>query len=85
VTPCLQFQLWKKNLMTKLYRLGSTEFVHAPGLVAWAINGAHFRKDRAAMINVIEKTWSIPHIAAFALVTGEVPYTVENDAVVFTA
>jgi hypothetical protein len=69
----------------KEYRLGSAEFVHAPGLVAWAINGAHFRDDRAAMINVIEKTWSIPHVAAFALVTGEVPYTVDGETVVFTA
>ena len=71
--------------MAKEYRLGSAEFVNAPGLVAWAINGAHFQKDRSAMINVIEKTWSIPRVAAFALVTGEVPYTVDGDTVVFTA
>lgn len=69
----------------KEYRLASAEFVHAPGLVAWAINGAKFQKDRMQMISVIEKTWSIPRVAAFALVTEEVTFTLDGDTVVFTA
>jgi hypothetical protein len=71
--------------LVKTYRLGSTEFVSAPGMVKWAINGAKFRKDRDAMIKVIAETWNVPRPAAFALVTGEVPFTLDGETVVFTA
>jgi len=57
----------------KTYRLGSNEMVSAPGMVAWAINGAHFEKDRAQMIRVITDGWHLPEAAARALVTGKVP------------
>lgn len=69
----------------KTYRLGSAEFVYAPGMVKWAINGAKFKKDRKAMVNVIVKTWSVPTHAATALLLEQVPYTIEGEAVVFTA
>jgi hypothetical protein len=59
--------------------------VHAPGLIAWAINGAHFMKDRPAMIRVVSKTWNIPEDAARKLVTKKVPHTIENETVVFSA
>jgi hypothetical protein len=67
----------------KQYRLASAEFVSAPGLVKWAINGAAFKKDRAAMVNIIAKTWGVPTDAAVALLTQQVPYTIENETVVF--
>lgn len=67
-----------------IYRLGSAEMVYAPGLIKWAINGAKFEADRPAMIDVITATWSIPPEAAMALVMERVPFTVENEAVVFT-
>jgi len=69
----------------KTYRLGSSKIFHAPGMVAWAINGAHFKKDRPAMIRVIADGWNVPEDAARALVTKQVAYTVENETVVFTA
>lgn len=59
--------------------------VSAPGMVAWAINGAHFKKDRPAMVRVIASGWNVPDDAALALVTKAVPYTIENETVVFTA
>jgi hypothetical protein len=59
--------------------------VNAPGLIAWAINGAHFKADRPAMVNIVSKTWSIPEDAARKLVTKQVPHTIENETVVFTA
>lgn len=68
----------------KQYRLGSAEMVSAPGMVKWAINGAKFEKDRPAMIDVIAATWSVPPEAAMALVMEQVPYTVENETVVFS-
>lgn len=67
------------------YRLGSSEMVGAPGIVAWAINGAKFAKDRKTVINVIVQTWGIPEPAARALVTEKVPHTIDDGAVVFTA
>lgn len=71
--------------IAKVYRLGSGNMIGAPGLVAWAINGAKFKRDRETMINVVAATWNIPEDAARALVSGDAHYTVENDAVVFTA
>ena len=68
----------------KQYRLGSNESVSAPGMVRWAINGAHFEKDRAQMINVIASTWGVPPDAAKALLLQQVPYAVEGEAVVFS-
>ena len=68
------------------YTLGSSSFVHAPGLIAWAINGAAFKQDRKAMINVVSKTWSIPEAAATALLLKKVPFTITaEDAVQFSA
>lgn len=67
-----------------VYRLGSAEFVSAPGLIRWAINGAKFENDRAQMINVVTQTWSVPADAAEALLTEQVPFTVENETVVFS-
>ena len=67
------------------YRLGSSALVHTPGVIAWAINGAKFERYKAKMIKLVADTWSIPTHAALALVTEKVPYTVEDEAVVFTA
>ena len=69
----------------KEYRLGSTEFVSAPGMVRWCINAAGFPRDRAQMINVISATWNVPPEAARALLLQQVPFTVEGETVVFTA
>jgi hypothetical protein len=68
----------------KQYRLGSTEIISAPGMVRWAMNGAHFEKDRAQMVNVISNTWGVPEDATTALLLQQVPYTVEDEAVVFS-
>ena len=69
----------------KQYRLGSDQNFCAPGVVRWAINGAKFDKDRPQMVKVIADGWNVPKQAAAALVTGKVPYTVEDETVVFEA
>lgn len=69
--------------MRKQYRLGSSEFVGAPGVVAWAKSGYAFKRDQDQLRNVITATWSIPDEAAHALLSGESPYTVEDGTVVF--
>ncbi len=68
-----------------VYRLGSSEMFCAPGIVAWAINGAAFKKDRAKLIDVIANGWGIPKAAAKALVMKEVPFKVDGEVVVFEA
>jgi hypothetical protein len=66
------------------YTLGSSSFVHAPGFIVWAINGAAFPSDVAKMINVVSKGWNIPESAAAALVLKKVPFRiVQDDAVQF--
>jgi hypothetical protein len=65
------------------YRLGSSPLVFAPGIVAWAINGYKFPKDRKAVANVLCQTWNLTENCAKALLSGAVSYTVEDDAVVF--
>jgi hypothetical protein len=67
----------------KTYRLGSSGLVYAPGVVAWAINGYAFKRDRKSMRDVIAKTWSVPNDAADALLSKKVPYTIDDEAVVF--
>jgi hypothetical protein len=67
------------------YRLASSEMVGAPGVIAWAINGALFNKrDRSLMVKIVADTWpTLPKAAAEAIVTKAVPYRVEDGAVVF--
>jgi hypothetical protein len=69
---------------SRTYRLGSSSMFYAPGIVAWAINGASFKRDRKACTNVIAQGWGVPYDDALQLTTKAVPYTVEDDVVVFT-
>ncbi|WP_298571943.1 hypothetical protein [uncultured Aliiroseovarius sp.] len=67
------------------YRLGSSPAVHTPGIIAWAINGYAFEKDRAQMVKVVCDTFpNLPTSAARQLLSKEVAYTVENETVVFS-
>jgi hypothetical protein len=68
----------------KTYRLGSSSMVYAPGIVAWAINGAAFKRDRKKLAFIGASTWSIPEGAALALITRKVPHTIEGETVVFS-
>ncbi|MCQ0090227.1 MULTISPECIES: hypothetical protein [Rhodobacterales] len=68
------------------YRLGSSPAVHTPGLIAWAINGYAFEADRDQMRKVIGATFStVPAQAIDQLLSKAVPYTVEDETVVFDA
>lgn len=67
------------------YRLGSSPTVHTPGIIAWAINGYAFEKDRAQMVKVVCDTFpNLPASAARQLLSKEVAYTVEGETVVFS-
>ena len=71
---------------TTTYAMQSSPMVHTPGMVRWGINGYHFEKDRKAIRRVFTEGWSLPAKAVDALLSGKVPYTVndENGTVTFT-
>lgn len=67
-----------------VYRLGSNELVHAPGVIAWAINGYAFQRDRAVLRHVVIACWpGIPEDAVHQLLSGSTPHATEGDTVVF--
>jgi hypothetical protein len=68
------------------YRLQSAEFVHAPGLIAWDINGYGYKRDQKVMLKIICDTWSsLPPKAAKQLLAKKVPYKIEDETVIFEA
>ncbi|SFQ70099.1 hypothetical protein SAMN05421853_1273 [Roseivivax halotolerans] len=67
------------------YRLGSSPAVRTPGLVAWAINGYAFEDDRPTLLHIIKTAWPhLPDDAIHQLLSGAVPYTVEDETVIFS-
>jgi hypothetical protein len=69
----------------RTFRLASTEMVHAPGLLRWAMNGAKFKKDRPKMRNVM-KSWptDLTDKEWDGVLLGTIPHTIEGDVVVIT-
>ncbi len=68
-----------------VYRLGSSNHVHAPGLIAWATNGYAFERDRPVLRSVVISSWpGIPEDAVHQLLSGSIGHTVDGDTVVFT-
>ena len=63
--------------------LPSSEWIHTPGVLAWAINGYKFPKDRKAMIAVFVKGYNLTKQCVIDLLSEKVPYTVEGDSVFF--
>lgn len=67
------------------YRLGSSSAVYTPGVIAWAINGYQFDRDRAPLMAVVSGMFpQVPVEAIDRLLSKAVPYTVENETLVFT-
>jgi hypothetical protein len=67
------------------YRLLSTPMIYTPGILAWAINGYHFPEDRPQILKIMTETYSVvPEDKMDALLMGYIPYTVEDEAVVFS-
>lgn len=66
------------------YRLASNGLCHTPGILAWAINGYAFPRDRARLTAVFVDGYGLPKPAAKALLSGDAPHTIEGDSVVFT-
>lgn len=65
--------------------LGSCEMVSAPGIMAWAINGYAFKRDRKAMINVMKSGWPDAGLTDKEwgkVLSREIPYRIEDGKVV---
>ena len=56
--------------------------VHTPSIIAWAKSGFTRTKDSKLAYSLAE-AFGVKPIVMIALLTGEVDYTVEDDAVVF--
>lgn len=68
-----------------VYRLGSSEHVHAPGIIAWAINGYAFERDRPVLRSVISGTWpGIPEDAVHELLSRSIRHEIDGGTVTFT-
>ena len=63
------------------YGLGSAAMIHAPGLIRWLI--VMYRDDPTLALKLLADGWQIPTEPAMALLSCEVGYTVEDEAVVF--
>lgn len=72
----------------KTYRLGSNEFLCAPGVIRFAMAGYRHERDRAVVVEAVRECWKLTDEATRALLSGEVPYTIEgaedSEVVVFT-
>jgi hypothetical protein len=71
--------------MKRTYRLASSSLVHAPGMLLWLKHGYDLAdgKDQANRLDILGSWEGVPTEAAIALLTGEVPYTLDGDTVVF--
>lgn len=67
------------------YRLLSSPMVYSPGILAWAMNAYHFPEDRPQILKIMTETYQgVPAAKMDALLMGYIPYTVEDEAVVFS-
>lgn len=70
----------------KVYRLGSSPAVYAPGIIAWAKDHYWHEPDRQALRNVITSTWAgIPDNVVDRVLKKELPYSVDDETVVIDA
>lgn len=67
------------------YRLQSSPMIHTPGILAWAMNGYRFDKDRAQLLGVFTAAFpAIPSEDLHRLLSGETPHRVEGETVIFS-
>jgi hypothetical protein len=74
-----------KTKKAKEIRLASTSLVHAPGIIAWAINGAKFKRDRVKMRNVM-KSWpaDLTDEQWDDVLSGKIPHKIDGNTVIIT-
>jgi len=67
------------------FHLHSTGLIHTPGILAWAINGYKFKKDRKRIMDVFKAGFEgqgMSEEVMHKLLAGEIPFKVEGSTVV---
>lgn len=67
------------------YTLQSNGIIHTPGILAWAINGYKFDRDKDVLKRVFTEGYNLPDDVAHKLLNGDIVYAVEGSTVVFHA
>lgn len=67
-------------MMTE-YRLHSSDLVHTPGFLIWAILGA--QSDHDKMVDIMVRGFDLPTQVASDLLSGKLSYLVDGDMVIF--
>jgi hypothetical protein len=66
----------------KTFSLGSTQFVYTPGIFKMCLNQWNLPQNRRWVRSVLA-AWNISNPVITGLMTGKIPYRIENDSVVF--
>jgi hypothetical protein len=69
--------------MKTTVKLLSVEMLDTPSLLRWAINGYRFKRDRAKLRRVFTDGYGLTDLCADDLLSGRVPFTVEDGHAVF--
>ena len=73
--------------LARQYRLGSAELCNTPGLLAWAQNGYHFKRDRPALLRTFTTGFPGPNAPTKEefdkLLSQQWKFAVEDGTVIF--
>lgn len=85
-TPCAEITAAPTIFINQptQFRLGSSNAVYAPGVVAWLQNMAA-TGDAEKAARLLADTWSVPLWAAEDLVNGRCTHAVEGETLIFPA
>ena len=62
--------------------LTSTEGVSAPGILRWAMNGYRFKRDRNALIKVMQAWPGLTRKEWQGVLSGTIPHSIDGDRVI---
>jgi hypothetical protein len=60
------------------FNLQSTPMIHTPGILKWAMNGYHFKKDRKKLREVF-KAYGLSNNCVHDLLSGKIPYEIVDE------
>lgn len=67
------------------FALGSSPAVSAPGILKWAMNGYHFKRDRKNLVNVMKSGWDgLTDEQWHGVLSGKIAHVIEDETVLIT-
>ena len=84
----MRLRLWQIDPVNEIntmntYRLNSTEWVYTPSMIQMAKQ--QFGFDPKWSLNLLMDGYNLPKSIAVDLLTGKIAFSIEGEAVVFTA